>query len=340
MNVGVNYPWFNYGWDFGEAPPNWRKHVNPNWTYEIEEHLLHFQKLGIRIVRWFILADGLAYGTGSQAPKEDATKPGQWRFHDPPLLSETYLAHFRQLLEAFAATGQHTLENLQLIPVLIDFRFCLVGKRVAEGWVKQGRSDVIVDSWKRTRFFDRVLEPLLIASKDYPHTIYAWEIMNEPEFVTIDWHPGNKAEVQPTINPANMREFLVEGIARVRRAGFQATIGFNQIETIRKTKLFADINQFHHYPNGKRYLEKHSFDIQWPGVIGEFATAVDNDTWPELATSTQSVFNRLCYIEKMGYPLALPWSYQATDGHTDWNGEVEKEIQSFVSPSPKLPVSQ
>lgn len=334
MNIGVNYPWRDYGWDFGNAPPKWRESPNPNWTYEIADDLQRFEKLGIRIVRWFILADGLAYGTGLQAPKEDATKPGQWRFHDPPILSETYLAHFRQLLAAFAATGQHTLENLQLIPVLIDFHFCMAGKRITEGWVKQGRSDVIVDSWKRKRFFDRVLEPLLTISHDYPHTIYAWEIMNEPELVTIDWHPEKMPREKPVIKPDQMREFLLDGIARVRRAGFQATVGFNRIETIRNEKLFADFNQFHHYPNGERYLEKQSFDIEWPGIIGEFATAVDNDKWPDLAIDAQSVFNRLSYIEKMGYPLALPWSYQAKDEHTYWNGEIEKEIQIFIQPSP------
>jgi len=37
MEVGVNYPWFDYGWDFGLAPPGWRGgQADPRWYAEID----------------------------------------------------------------------------------------------------------------------------------------------------------------------------------------------------------------------------------------------------------------------------------------------------------------
>ena len=69
MQVGVNYPWFDYGWDFGLGPPAWRAgRSTPGWYAEIDDHLRLFQSLGISVVRWFILADGLTYGVEGAAP--------------------------------------------------------------------------------------------------------------------------------------------------------------------------------------------------------------------------------------------------------------------------------
>ena len=84
MQVGVNYPWFDYGWDFGLGPPAWRGgRSTPGWYAEIDNHLRLFQRLGISVVRWFILADGLTYGVGDAAPVPDRIARGGWRF-DPP----------------------------------------------------------------------------------------------------------------------------------------------------------------------------------------------------------------------------------------------------------------
>ena len=42
MQVGVNYPWFDYGWDFGLGPPAWRGgRQTPRWFDKVDEHLTH-----------------------------------------------------------------------------------------------------------------------------------------------------------------------------------------------------------------------------------------------------------------------------------------------------------
>lgn len=327
MDVGVNYPWYDYGWDFGDAPPGWRKGSDPNWVSFIDIELQHLHSLGIRVVRWFVLCDGLAYGTGRHAPHEN--RAGKWRFDDPPKLSGSFQQHFRKLLERFSVANQKSKPQILLLPVLLDYKFCVDGSNAIAAntdWIKGGRNDIIIDTSKSQKFFDRALKPLLDISKDHRNMIFAWDIFNEPEWVTIDWHPHGKKGLPASSQ--HMRQFLQAAMDRVRSAGFRATVGFNRIETIRSTKFYADYNQFHHYARKKRQLEQHKFHKRWPGIIGEFASSVSGDHWPELGDD-QSVFDRLKKAEAMGYPLALPWAVMTNDHDTSW-GEAVKGIKQFM----------
>jgi hypothetical protein len=341
MDVGVNYPWFDYGWDFGDAPPNVRKDSDPYWAPFIVNELEYLQKIGIQIVRWFLFCDGRSYGSGNQAPHQD--KEGKWRFDDPPKLSENFKKHFRTLLEHFSAYQKLT-PPIKLLPVLLDYQFCWEGydalrqKRttVAEPkqrreWVCCGRSDVVVDTTKRYKFYKNALEPLLDIPKkpkDLSDVIFAWDVFNEPEWVTIGWNP--KGVQNLSVHEQQMREFLQGAMDSVRRAGFKATVGFARIETIAKSKLSCDYNQFHHYPGDirDRKLEPNKFGKPESWIIGEFASSLSRDYWWELSP-WQNVFDRLKHAEKMGYPWALPWSVRAIDDHTSW-GDAENGIKKFL----------
>jgi len=341
MQVGVNYPWFDYGWDFGLGPPAWRGgRSTPNWYAEIDNHLRLFQGLGISVVRWFILADGLTYGVGGAAPVPDRTRSGGWRF-DPPPLSGEFLEHFDELLARFEAARANGRPSIQLLPVLIDFHFCQPGIRPVEklnpldpvaptqdpDWVKQGRADALTDATKRKRFLDHVLDPLLRASRRYAEVIYAWELINEPDWVTRGWHSSPFARTP--VPHAAMRAFIEEGTERIRAAGFKPTIGFASIGTLWQSGITAEINQFHYYPGGARALDRHDFDPSLPGIIGEFATA-GTDVWPDLMGSDQSVLHRLRLARSHGYPLAILWSFRARDRHTIWSADVERDIDTFT----------
>src|SRR5689334_1759369 len=96
MEIGVNYPWCNYGWDFGDFPC--RETSRPNWKRYILEDLQKFQKLGISVVRWFILGDGLVLGSSREAPHRDKKNPLFWRFDDVPPLSKSFIDDFQSLL--------------------------------------------------------------------------------------------------------------------------------------------------------------------------------------------------------------------------------------------------
>ena len=340
MDAGVNYPWFSYGWDFGPAPPGWRSGNDPAWLPHIGQHLRHMAALGISVIRWFILGDGLTYGTGPDAPKLD--RPAMrdrsgWSF-GPPVLAREFQEHFEALLQSFAvqSAGPHPV---RLLPVLVDYKFCEPGiwpvgkedparpQRITDaGWVKGGRVEAITTN--RRRFIEQVLRPLLRLSSGYRDAIYAWDVFNEPEWVTNGWHPDRRDD--HPVNESEMRAFLGDSMSAIRQAGFTSTIGFSVIETIRRTRLYADINQFHHYTDGSRSLERNPFDPRHPGIIGEFATSTAEDTWPELRQRSQRVLDRLRLAESQGYALALAWSFQATDRHTAWTLQAEDDIECFT----------
>ena len=339
MQVGVNYPWFDYGWDFGLAPAGWRGgRDTPRWYGALDDHLRHFQELRIRVVRWFLLGDGLTYGVGDAAPAPDAS--GEWRFSPSPL-SRQFLDHFEELISRFAAASTNGGQPIQLLPVLIDFHFCEPGTRPVEivdplnpavmvedpGWVKQGRADALTDESKRTRFLDAVLDPLLVASRRAPAVIYAWELINEPDWVTKGWQPNPFASMP--VSKVAMRGFLEDGKHRIRAAGFRPTIGFASIRTYLRSAITTEINQFHYYPDGRRTLERYTFDPMFPGIIGEFATAA-TDVWPDLPPTEQTVLSRLRLARDRGYPLAIPWSFRAHDRHTQWSPDVERDIRTFT----------
>jgi len=340
MDVGVNYPWFSYGWDFGPAPPGWRSGDNPAWTAHIGQHLEHLAAIGISVVRWFILGDGLSYGTGPEAPKPDnssTSDDASWGF-DPPDLTDGFQNSFEALLQSFA-TQDTGPQPVRLLPVLADYQLCNPGVwpvaqedpgqdrgTADKGWVKGGRAAAVTTN--RRQFIDQVLLPLLRLSSRYRDAIYAWDVFNEPEWVTSGWHP-DRGNDHP-VNESEMRAFLEDSMSAIRESGFQATIGFGMIETISQTGLYADINQFHHYTDGSRSLERNPFDPRHPGIIGEFATSTAEDTWPELLPRSQRVLERLKLAETQGYALALPWSFQAQDRHTSWTVEAENDIECFT----------
>lgn len=341
MQVGVNYPWRDYGWDFGLGPPAWRGSLAaPRWYPEIDRHLRHFQDVGIRVVRWFILADGLTYGVGAEAPVPDRAVKGGWRF-EPPWLSAEFLQHFEVLLERFSAACADSRPAIQLLPVLIDFHFCTPGtrpvampdrltpdKRVEDpDWVKQGRAQALTDAAKREQFLDRVLEPLLHASRRHAQVIHGWELINEPDWVTRRWHPHPFARAP--IPEVAMRAFIEDGAHRIRVAGFKPTIGFASVDTLRRAGIDLEINQVHHYPGGTRTLDCRAFDTGCPSILGEFATAPD-DVWPDLTLDHQRVLHRLRLARSHGCPLAMPWSFLGRDRHTVWSDEVERDIKAFV----------
>jgi hypothetical protein len=340
MDAGVNYPWFSYGWDFGPAPPGWRSGGEPDWVPHIGQHLQHLAEIGISVVRWFILGDGLSYGTGPDAPKPDRFAPSdraRWRFRPPALASE-FSGHFEAVLRSFAAQST-TPHPVRLLPVLADYKFCepgvwpVVTEDTAlrqgvpdEGWVKGGRVEAITTN--RRQFIEQVLQPLLSLCSAYKDAIYAFDVFNEPEWVTNGWHPDRRND--HPVEESEMRAFLEDSMSAIRQAGFESTVGFSMIETIRQRSLYADINQFHHYTDGSRSLERNPFDPRHPGIIGEFATSTAEDTWPELRERSQRTLERLKLAQSQGYALALAWSFRAEDRHTAWTLQTENDIECFT----------
>jgi len=339
--VGINYPWIDYGWDFGDPPAAWVNAQNlPAWREQkrkrIVEDFTRFADLGLFAVRWFILPDGLNYGTGNEAPK---LINGHWSFDPLPSGHEFH----RHLAEDFEFVLQTCARlRLQLVPSLIDFHWCHHGQ-VADaqgGIVKGGRADIINDETKQRLFLDAALEPLLEVSLRYPQAIYAWELMNEPEWVTATKPLAKyRPEENKTVRQGAMFDFLNEGIGRINgkhlpngSSAFRSTIGFAHYDTLfdwDSAALGVTLHQFHFYAQNDGKLPKHIFSPDYPCFIGEFATAVQKD-WTDLKKKKlgQTIPNRLNWIEEKGYPAAFLWSAQAVDVATNW---TPREIEQTVA---------
>jgi hypothetical protein len=328
MDVGVNYPWFEYGWDFGDGPQEWTKGSDPKWYSAIDYDLKYFNSLKLRVVRWFIFGDGLTYGSGKQAPQKGQN--GEWRFA-PPDLSDNFQVHFQELVDRFSEANKKFQQPIQLIPVLLDFHFCEAGSAAIgnnNDWIKGGRSDIINDTGKMDKFFKGSLRPLLDIAKVHPSVIFAWDIFNEPEWVTAGWHPDRNKKLP--VAAQKMREFMEGAMDYIHSAGFKATIGFNMWETIQSSRLYSDYNQFHHYSEcEKRLLVPNRFGGNRVWMLGEFASSLYSwNRWKELAPE-QKVYDRLKHVESKGYPWALTWAYRSRDCNTSWVDAEEGIMKYF-----------
>lgn len=347
MLVGINYPWIDYGWDFGDPPAAWVNAKNlPAWREQKRKRLLEdftrFADHGLFAVRWFILPDGTNYGTGGEAPQQTG---GQWSFDPLPPQHEFH----KRLAEDFEFVLE-TCERLrlQLVPSLIDFHWCHHGT-VADATsniVKGGRADIINDPVKRDAFFDAVLEPLLDVSLRHPQAIYAWELINEPEWVTTEKSLAKlRLEENKTVSQDRMLEFIAKGIGRInaRRQSdgtpaFQSTVGFAHHSTLfdwDSAGLGITLHQFHFYAQNDGNLPSHVFSEDYPCFIGEFATAVQKE-WTELKEEKldQTIPNRLKWIEEKGYPAAFLWSAQAIDVATKWSDSEIEQTVAYLQSAP------
>jgi hypothetical protein len=348
LRVGINYPWIDYAWDFGDPPAAWVGPQNVDvWREkkrsQIVEDFRAFAGMGLFAVRWFMLADGLSYGTGNEAPRKVNEKGQEWVFDPLP-----FEHHFHQQLgDDFEFVLRTCAElNLQFLPSLIDFHWCHQGKVVDEnaGIIKGGRADIVSDQAKCTAFLDNVLEPLLDISSRYHEAIYAWELINEPEWVTQTRSLFNfRSDENRTVTLEQMREFIAAGIGRINdrklsdgRPAFLSTVGFAHWDAIEEWDaegLGITLHQFHYYAPDQREIPLYNFPPGRPCLIGEFATTYHRG-WPELRMKdlTGTISARLQCIGERGYPAAFLWSARATDEATTWTDPDRQEMISFINP--------
>lgn len=331
--TGINYPWLNYGWDFGDPPPGWSGGLETGafraaQREGIAKDLKAIATSGMTVVRWFLLADGLSYGTGPQMPGEAG------RFHmlppgDPWM--RQCVEDFRNLLDVCVASG------VKLIPSLLDFHWCFARTLVSETVAKGGRYSVFQDDMHRRLFLDTVLDPLLEASRARPEAIYAWEPMNEPEWCTggSEWKFWQKpTSKNRNVSREDMRAFLKEGVRRVNQAGFVSTVGFAHWDTIREWDTEdweIGLQQFHYYAQGDAELPPAEAVTAQPCLLGEFASQPAKP-WPGAA---QALDARLRRAGELGYAGSLLWSMRATDDASLWNEGQHQLVASFLGRRPE-----
>jgi hypothetical protein len=323
MKVGFNYPWAfdEYGFNFGPVfffPSGGL----PAWKNTLPQRLDELKGLGITIVRWFILMNGLNYGkvtTDSrgeiqkiQAPTERSpiekhvtlgfdTPSSGWEFDPPNQLHPLFIDHFKLMLQTFRD------KRLQVVPSLVDFPFFAMPPDKlpfdkARGLAPRdpnsggGRTDVMTIPNKRQLFFDTVLEPLLQASVPFANEIFAWEVMNEPSWLINTLTPVAK---DPKLKKSDLVAFLNEALRRIEshpEFAEKSTVGHRFHDDLENEVLFGGlptgkIPQFHYY--GKFFDNDVVPKAKGKKFVGEIAVGANTlfaprfranqaAPWPEL----------------------------------------------------------
>jgi len=274
--IGANLPWVHYGIDFGANP--WRPDggvAQPDGRAQLEPVFARLAAAGVRYVRWFLFCDGRAGIEFSERGR--------------PLGLDDFV--FRDVDAALEIASRH---GIRIMFVLLDFLWC-DPVSATRGVQMGGRAHVLADAGHRDALLTLALRPLLERYAEEPQ-IFAWDVMNEPEWIE-------------TIDPGNLRAFLVESVGLVHSSTCHpATLGSAGVRwRDRYTGIGLDFYQVHwydslkHQPSLETPLDELGFDR--PVLLGEFPTKGSNRNPDEIVEAAQAA----------GYSGAFYWSVLAKD---------------------------
>jgi hypothetical protein len=284
--IGVNYPWRNYGGDFGAQV--WGNHdgvSTPAGTKDVDADFDHLSKMGLTVVRWFVFCDG----RGGLTFGQDGGVTGL----DQYVLDD--------MAAALAIAHKH---NIRIIFVLLDFDFVQKTQ-----WLNVGGHRKIIEKPAFTLgLLNNAVAPILKKFGDSPD-IAAWEIMNEPEWVMTAFPYWQKSKIGDLKMVLFVRATALFIKARAKQP---VTLGSASQEGLDYwDNCGLDFLQFHSYPGLERKnpIDTPAADLghSLPIILGEFPT--DNANF-----STDRYFEMMY---QNGYSGALAWSYRATDKYTN-----------------------
>lgn len=230
--AGVNYPWFNYGTDFGGNAWGHRGVSSAQTRAAVAADFFFLRSKGVKAARWFLFCDGRA----GLAYDSDGRVTGL----DPYVFPD---------LDAAVSIAQDN--GIQLILVLFDFHL-LDDPRMVGGVQMGGRTNLVRDPQAAGSLFSNALEPLLRRYGHHP-AILAWEIMNEPEWRRDGAIPGFAKRLADLVHA---------------QTGQMVTLGSNKRAAMGQWRdVGLDFYQYHDYPD--LFLLQ---ELDKPCLLGEFPT--------------------------------------------------------------------
>ncbi len=165
--IGINYPWRNYGGDFGANVWGGHEGVNtPKGLQEVDADFNWLSSQGLNVVRWFIFCDG----RGGLKFGPDGSVAGIDQYVLDDMTAALTIAHKYKLRVVF---------------VLLDFNFVQRAQWVG-GQLIGGHRKVIEKPELTLTLHKNALAPIFAAFGNSPD-IAAWEIINEPEWVLTEY---------------------------------------------------------------------------------------------------------------------------------------------------------
>lgn len=291
--TGVNLPWLTYGCDIGASA--WRPEGGVSVSAiraALDEHLARIAADGHRLIRWFLLCDGRS------GIRVDAAG-------DPVGLDD------RARFDLDAAASALSRHGLQAIFVIFDFLLC-APRQVVDGVQTGGRRRWLSRAPARSRLIGNVLSPL-VAHLGPAAPIAAWDVINEPEWITRGFGGGSAAGA---VSRRAMCHFLEEAVAAVHEAsGCPATVGLASaagLELVRDLGL--DVYQVHWYDGHSSMAPLDTPTVEWrldrPLLLGEYPTR----------RSRRAAADIVFTARRSGYVGALAWSALSRDEVSSGSG--------------------
>lgn len=288
--VGVNYPWNNYGGDFGNNA-SWGHHgVSTFDGYaQVDRDFAYLQSIGIKNIRWFLFCDGR-----SGLVLDDTGK--------------VVGLDFKVRSDMDAALEIAKRHDIKIIFVLVDFSIFNSRHRLAKHPVSLG-AELAEDKEHRDAFIENAVTPIL---KRYGanENILAWEVVNEPEWA-MNIRGGRS--FRKNVSVEAMQAFVNQTVDAIHANTKQlATVGSARRDWLkywRNSNL--DFYQYHYYPN-QEWLTP--FDrpiaelgLDKPCIVGEFPTKDPGRT----------VGSYLEASHKNGLAGAFAWGLRSSDRYSN-----------------------
>src|SRR5215467_3486748 len=227
--LAVNYPWLRYGCDFGRSPWGYTGVGGEETRNAVRADFAGMRSSGARVVRWFLLCDGrsgIRYERGIPAGPDDL------------LLSDVG-----------SALGIAAEAEMQVCFALLDFLWLQTPDAEAKsgnapsGFL--GRS-ALQFAGGREALLQRVLIPLFREFRSHP-ALFAWEIVNEPEWAIPEFGRSGKAG----LHLADARAYFAEIAQAIHEesGGVPATLGSARLQWTRAwSEIGLDLLEAHYYP--------------------------------------------------------------------------------------------
>jgi hypothetical protein len=326
---GCNYPWSTdgatvyYGLDFGANV--WGSHLGVSTRRAaIERDFEEMAAMGFIVARWFVFADGrsgIVYDSGGMPAGLDS--------------------HFFSDLDTACEIARDV--GMQLALVLLDHRWMFEGVRdtiadpatgaLLDVRLPYGRGHVLHSAAGRAALFTRVFEPLVRRYSpagpraDLAGQIFAFELMNEPDFVIEEWERDVSRHVGRPLRFEMLAQMVAALSALVHACGpALTTIGCARLHNLwawEDADLGIDLLQIHSYPDSRhegRDLNPvvtpfTALEFSKPILVGEFPGNPAVQHPPDASPIVLEVDEVLEAAVRGGYAGAWPWSFSGTDAY-------------------------